>query len=183
MIYGLKVKGPPMTITPPSQLDLPGLQPITLTEVHQRVFDPAIAIHVASALICLVLGAWLLTRPKGTPAHRLAGRLWVASMLVTCGASVFIPASLLPFAAVESLRFGVIHLLTLTSFISALVAIWHASAGRVQQHRGWMLGGYSGLLGAGLFTLLPSRAMGAWIVSLWKAARPGLHYGFVILHS
>ena len=44
--------------------------------------SPAIQIHIAAALASLVVGAVMLVRRKGTPAHRFTGRLWVALMLV-----------------------------------------------------------------------------------------------------
>ena len=40
-------------------------------------------VHFIASLIAVVVGATILVRPKGTPTHRLRGRVYVAAVLVT----------------------------------------------------------------------------------------------------
>ena len=40
------------------------------------------SLHFACALIALLLGPVIMLRPKGTAAHRWAGRVWALSMIV-----------------------------------------------------------------------------------------------------
>jgi uncharacterized membrane protein len=40
-------------------------------------------VHTLASLIALVAGAVVLVRPKGTPAHRLRGRIYVLAMVAT----------------------------------------------------------------------------------------------------
>jgi len=39
-----------------------------------------IALHLGAAVLALALGALMLLLRKGTPVHRLLGRLWAAVM-------------------------------------------------------------------------------------------------------
>ena len=41
-------------------------------------------------LIAAVLGAWMFVQPKGTPTHRVAGRVWMATMVVAALSSFLI---------------------------------------------------------------------------------------------
>lgn len=43
--------------------------------------QPLVAVHVVLALAALAIGAAVLARRKGTPSHKLLGRLWVAAMV------------------------------------------------------------------------------------------------------
>ena len=40
-------------------------------------------VHFIASLIAVVVGAAILVRPKGTPRHRLRGRIYAAAVLVT----------------------------------------------------------------------------------------------------
>ena len=40
-------------------------------------------IHLIGALLSLVLGGWQLIQAKGTPSHKVRGRVWLISMAVT----------------------------------------------------------------------------------------------------
>ena len=43
---------------------------------------PVVALHMTAALLAVPLGGWLILRAKGTAPHRIAGRAYVALMLV-----------------------------------------------------------------------------------------------------
>jgi uncharacterized membrane protein len=41
-------------------------------------------LHTLASLIALGTGAIMLVRPKGTPVHRLRGRIYILAMIATC---------------------------------------------------------------------------------------------------
>ncbi len=121
----------------------------------------AIAIHLSLALVALILGAIVLARPKGTAPHKALGRAWVAIMIIVSVSSFWIPA----FG-----RLGWIHLLTGLTLVSLTMAVWHIRNGRARHHRGWMIGAYGGLVGAGIFAAaIPDRVVGGFLVRLFSA--------------
>lgn len=115
----------------------------------------AVQIHVATMLPAAVVGAFLLIwRGRGTPVHRLLGRIWIGLMLISCLSTVFI----------HELRvwgdFSPIHLLSVLVFVGCLRAVWLVRHGRVAAHRRLVTQMYvGGILIAGGFTLLPYRIM------------------------
>jgi uncharacterized membrane protein len=120
----------------------------------------AIKIHVAAVVPAAILGAYLLMRRKGTPVHRLLGKVWLALMVITALSSFFIHA-LNMFHG-----FSPIHLIS----IYVLFASWRAfSAARrhdIARHRKAVTGLYFGGIGiAGLFTLVPGRIMSKVVFS------------------
>jgi uncharacterized membrane protein len=102
--------------------------------------------HLTAALLALVLGGVMLALPKGTRRHKLLGRLWVGLMV---------------FVAVSSfwIGFSWIHLLSVWTLISLACALWFIRRGNVRAHRGFMIGTYLGLVGAGLGALAPGRML------------------------
>ncbi len=115
---------------------------------------PLIAFHISTALLALALGAVMFARPKGTPSHRLIGRIWVASMAATAFGSFWIR---------HTGQFSWIHLLSAWTLFGLAMAVWNVRRGNIQAHRGWMIGLYMGLAIAGAFTLLPSRLLGGLV--------------------
>jgi uncharacterized membrane protein len=114
---------------------------------------PILLIHLATVIPAAVLGAFILSRKKGTPVHKLLGRVWVALMLISATASFWIRSNG---------AFSWIHILsivTIVSIVSALIAI---RRGNVRRHRRFMQGAYTGLVIAFLFTFTPDRLLGQW---------------------
>jgi uncharacterized membrane protein len=114
----------------------------------------AIQVHVFSAMAAVLLGAVVLFRRKGTPGHKLHGRVWAGLMLVTATAAIFI----------NEIRmvgpFSPIHIFVVFTYAGVAQGIWHIRRGEVLKHRATMVGLYFGALGlAGAFTLLPGRRM------------------------
>jgi uncharacterized membrane protein len=120
-----------------------------------------IAVHLATALPALVIGAVVLWRPKGTAQHRLLGRIWAGLMLTTAIASAFIRA---PGAGIAGTGYSVIHLFTIWTLVSLPIAVWAARKGKVESHMNAMRGLYIGLCVAGAFTLIPGRLLGNWVL-------------------
>lgn len=114
----------------------------------------AIQIHAFAALAALLLGAAILFRRKGTPAHRFWGRLWAGLMLVVATSALFISEMRLVGP------FGPIHILVVVTYVGLAQGIWHIRRGNVGAHRASMQGLYLGSMSlAGAFTLLPGRRM------------------------
>lgn len=115
---------------------------------------PAIQIHATSATAAMLLGAVILFRRKGTPAHKAIGRIWVGLMLVVATSAIFINEIRLvgPFSP--------IHLFVLLTYAGLWQAIREIRRGNIQAHQATMKSVYLGaLLLTGAFTLLPGRRM------------------------
>jgi uncharacterized membrane protein len=115
---------------------------------------PVIQLHVAAALLSVVLGPVAIFRRSRDIVHRTAGRAWVLCMAVTAISSFWISED--PVIG----RFSVIHILsvlTLYGLVSALRAI---RAGDVALHGATMRALYAqALMLAGAFTFYPGRRM------------------------
>ena len=125
------------------------LQPLLGAPIETRL-------HAFAALGALGLGAAQLMSTKGTMPHRIRGYVWSALMLIVAVSSFWI----------QSLRligpFSPIHLLSILTLVTLPRAIYLARRGDVAGHRRIMLMLFwFALVGAGLFTLLPGRIMGA----------------------
>jgi uncharacterized membrane protein len=108
-----------------------------------------ISVHLTAAILSLLVGAVVLARRKGTPSHMALGRLWVALMVVVAISSFWI-------------GFSLIHLLSVWTLASLAAAIYFVRRGNVRAHKGFMIGTFLGLAGAGLGTLAPGRLLYAF---------------------
>lgn len=127
----------------------------------------AIQIHVLAVVPAAILGAYLLARPKGTPRHRLLGKIWMALMVMTSLSSFFIHQINLFHG------FSPIHLLSIAVLAGSWRAILAARRHDIRTHRRVVSGMYfGGIVVAGLATLLPGRLMNAVAFSgnSWLAA-------------
>lgn len=128
----------------------------------------AIQIHVAAVVPAAVLGAYMLWARKGTPAHRLLGKVWLGLMVVAALSSFFIHTINL------FLGFSPIHLLSVYVLYGSWRAIRAARSGRIREHRLNVIGMYvGGILVAGGFTLLPGRLMHE-VMFTWPTAWPDM---------
>lgn len=109
--------------------------------------------HVITAFAALLLTPAILLRRKGDRRHRILGRFWVLAMGATALSSF----------AITDIRvigpFSPIHGLSLLTLFSLGAAIVHARQGRIEAHKGSMFGVMFGLVGAGVFTVIPGRLM------------------------
>ncbi len=121
----------------------------------------AFTLHLYASLLALGLGAILLLLPKGTMLHRIMGSTWVLAMAFSALSSFWFGGGVLPIMG----HFGPIHLLSLWVLVALAVAVVAILKGRVEQHRGWMVGAYLGLVGAFVGSLAPGR---------WVAVQLGL---------
>ena len=110
-----------------------------------------VLVHMACAAASVLLGGYMLARPKGTSVHKVLGRIWAGLMLVTAVGS---------FQIQSGGRLSWIHLLSLVTIYFVCAGVVAARRGQIMRHRGCMQGAYSGLVIAGVFTLLPHRMLG-----------------------
>ena len=120
---------------------------------------PVVWAHLATIMTALALTPYMLLRPRGTPNHRLLGKVWVAAMVATAAISLLIRHS-------DQTYFSIIHILSVFVLFMAprvwLTARKHNLAG----HRGTVRGLVTGaLIVAGYFTLLETRMLGHWLFS------------------
>ena len=112
-----------------------------------------IQLHIAAALLALLLGTVQLVGIKGTGLHRLIGWSWVIAMLTVAVSSLFI-------RQINPGAFSWIHLLSGWTLIALPMAIFAVRKGRVGSHASGMTWTFvGGLIVAGAFTFLPGRLM------------------------
>ena len=112
-----------------------------------------VAIHLAAALLSLIVGGLVLARRKGTLSHRWLGRAWVVLMAATALSSFWI------LEIRDGAGFSVIHLLSAWTLLSLVLAVRAIRRGNVRAHKGFMVGTFLGLAGAGLGALAPGRTL------------------------
>jgi uncharacterized membrane protein len=114
---------------------------------------PVIQLHIAAALLALLLGTVQLVGIKGTGLHRLIGWSWVIAMLTVAVSSLFI-------RQINPGAFSWIHLLSGWTLIAVPMAIFAIRKGRIGSHASGMTWTFvGGLIVAGAFTFLPGRLM------------------------
>jgi uncharacterized membrane protein len=114
--------------------------------------------HLLTVMPALVIGAYILLKPKGTPPHRLLGKLYMSLLIVTAVASFFMQAQV---GARLFDHFGYIHLVSLLTLYSVPMAYYTARKRNVRRHKRLMVLTYIGaILIAGLFALFtPGRVL------------------------
>jgi uncharacterized membrane protein len=119
-----------------------------------------IQLHVAAALLAVVLGPVAVLRRSRDIVHRTAGRVWVVSMAITAGSSFWISEN--PMVG----PFSVIHILSVITLFGLVGAVHAIRAGDVARHGAIMRALYAqALMLAGAFTFLPGRRMSEAVFS------------------
>src|SRR5215813_11638316 len=134
-------------------LDQPAARPLRLGGPVAKEITLPVAIHLAAVAPALLVGALQLASPKGTRLHKALGWLWVTAMAVAAVSSFWI------FGINKAGGFSTIHLLSLWTLFSLGAAIWFIRRGNVRAHRGFMIGTFLGLAGAGVGALAPGRTL------------------------
>jgi len=121
-----------------------------------RYRNLAIAIHVVTVLPCVPLGAYLLLSTKGTRLHKTLGKLWIALMVVTAIAIIFVRGGT---------DFSWIHIFVPITLLGAWNVVRTARTGDIARHRKHITQMYLGaLMIPCLFAFLPDRLMGMWLL-------------------
>jgi uncharacterized membrane protein len=116
----------------------------------------AVQFHLAAAVLALGLGLAVLVMRKGTLAHKWTGWIWVGVMLAVALSS-FAITSIWPG------HYSPIHILSIITLIALPAAVWLRRRGQIRAHAITMISTFSGLLIAGVFTLVPGRLLHAAI--------------------
>jgi uncharacterized membrane protein len=118
-------------------------------------------LHLATVVPAFAIGAFQLFRRKGTPSHKLLGKIYMVLMLATGLITLAMPAEVGPRLLGH---FGFIHAFSLLALYSVPAAYFAARRGNIQAHRANMIGLYiGGILIAGAFAFSPGRMLHAWL--------------------
>ena len=118
-------------------------------------------LHLGSLVPAFVIGSYLLLNRKGTPVHRLVGKIYMGLMLITAFITLFMEALVGPKFLNH---FGFLHLLSLFVLYTVPTAYRAIRVGNIKLHKRKMVGLYVGaLLVAGAFTLSPGRLIHTWL--------------------
>jgi uncharacterized membrane protein len=122
-------------------------------------WTPLLAAHAGAAGTSLLLGGYQLLRPvKGDVRHRIVGWTWVIAMTFVAGSSFAI-------RDLRSGRFSLLHILSVITLASLVLAIWYIRRGNVAGHRQAMAGSYFGLVAAFIgAAAVPSRVIPTFAV-------------------
>ncbi len=124
-------------------------------------YDQLTMLHLATILPAFLIGTYLMVRRKGTPNHRLLGKIYLSLMVITAVVTLFMPAQV---GGRLFNHFGFIHAFSLLALYSAPTAFLAARRGNIKAHRGSMIGLYvGGILIAGAFTFAPGRLLHDWV--------------------
>jgi uncharacterized membrane protein len=118
-------------------------------------------LHLATVLPAFAIGAFQLFRRKGTPSHKLLGKIYMLLMLATGVITLAMPAEVGPRFLNH---FGFIHAFSLLTLFNVPLAYVAARRGNIRAHRGAMLGLFlGGILIAGAFAFSPGRMLHTWL--------------------
>jgi uncharacterized membrane protein len=119
--------------------------------------------HLATVLPAFLIGTYLLANRKGTPTHRMLGKVYMSLMLVTALLTLFMAAQVGP---VLIGHFGYVHLFSLLVLYAVPSAYFAVRKGNIAQHKRSMLLLYTGaILIAGGFTFTPGRMLYDWFLA------------------
>lgn len=114
--------------------------------------SPFVKIHIAFAILAILLGAMQFIWKKGTYSHKSIGWIWVVIMCF-----VGISAISLPF---RHNGFPITILLSVWVLIGLPLAVYAIKKGNIMRHRAYMIGLYAGgLFIAATFALTPGRVL------------------------
>lgn len=118
-------------------------------------------LHLATVIPAFAIGAFQLFRRKGTPGHKLLGRIYMVLMLATAFITLAMPAEVGPRFLNH---FGFIHAFSFLTLLNIPIAYIAIRRGNLQAHRGAMIGLYvGGILIAGAFAFSPGRMLHGWL--------------------
>lgn len=118
-------------------------------------------LHLATVVPAFAIGAFQLLRRKGTPSHKLLGKIYMLLMLATGFITLAMPAQVGPqFLG----HFGFIHIFSFLALFNVPAAYMAARRGNVRLHRFNMISLYvGGILIAGAFAFSPGRMLHEWL--------------------
>lgn len=113
----------------------------------------AIQIHIVVAMGALCLGALMFIRKKGTPSHKMIGRIFAILMFTTAASAIFI-------RQINDGSFSFIHIFVPVTFFALAETFWYIRKGNLKGHMRAVKGLFFGaLLIPGALSFLPGRTM------------------------
>ena len=119
-----------------------------------------IYLHIAAALTATVLAVVILASRKGTPRHKMLGRIAAALMALVAVHSFVI-------RELNDGEMSGIHILSGFTLVALVHAVVQIRRGNVRSHKRAMIGVFSGFIAAGILTLLPGRLPHEALLSLF----------------
>ena len=127
-----------------------------IAPAHPYVRNLAIILHLSVVLPAVPLGGYILLSRKGDARHRMLGKIWIALMVLTSITAIFVQTGG---------TFSWIHIFVPTTLLTCWYTVSAARAGRIVAHKRSIVFLYlTGLIAPGLFTFLPERLMGTWLL-------------------
>ncbi len=124
---------------------------------EMRLFPITFFAHFATIILLLALNPFILLCEKGTPRHRLLGKIWLVTMIVTAVVSLFI-------REINQGGFSPIHILSVFAFWGSWQIYSSARKGDHKSHRRHVYTLIIGaLLIAGFFTFQFNRLFDRWL--------------------
>lgn len=115
--------------------------------------SPVIIIHTLTAFVALGLGIAMWVRKKGTPSHKMIGRLFVTLMAVVAFTAIFIKG-------LNGDNFSFIHIFVPVTFFAIGEIFFYVRRGNLKGHKRAAKGLFFGaLLIPGFLSFLPGRLM------------------------
>jgi uncharacterized membrane protein len=134
-----------------------GRASLGLAPTPPQAREIAVVIHLATVLPSLPLGLYIFLSRKGGTRHRVLGRVWMALMMVTAVAALFI-------RHLNDGQFSYVHLASLVTLVGIPLAIKAAREKRIAAHRSHLISMFVGaLLVSGVLSFLPGRIMRVWL--------------------
>jgi uncharacterized membrane protein len=113
--------------------------------------------HLLTITVAVAMTPVMLLRPRGTPAHRQLGWVWVSAMFLSAFLSLFLRTG-------TGGGFSVIHALSVFTMVQVPMMVWRARQHDVKRHRNAVRTMVAGaLLLAGFFTFPFNRLLGTWL--------------------
>jgi uncharacterized membrane protein len=127
-------------------------------------YEQLVYLHLGTVVPAFVIGTFQLFRHKGTPSHKLLGKIYMLLMLATGLITLAMPAEVGPrFLG----HFGFIHAFSFLTLYNVPAAYFAIRRGNVRVHRANMIGLYAGgILIAGAFAFSPGRMLHEWLFGL-----------------
>ena len=123
---------------------------------HPYIRNFAIMFHLSMVLPAVPLGGYILLSRKGDAKHRMLGKIWIVLMVMTAITAIFVKTGG---------TFSWIHIFVPTTLITCWYTVASARAGKIAAHRRSVAFLYvTGLILPGLFTFVPGRLMGTWLL-------------------
>lgn len=98
-----------------------------------------VQIHLVVAITALVIGIVIWRRKRGTPSHKILGRVFISFMLLTAISAIFI-------RQINNGQFSLIHLFVPLTFLGTFQAVYWIRKRNIKKHisavRGMFFGAF-----------------------------------------